>query len=403
MNKTGAALRGVTIAGFDVCINMGTSLRTVVQDGYFDCNGGKTAGTASGVFSEPGDAGHITDNKFQVIATNTSCPNRIRDGVGVLFTGDAGEAIDNLIVQDFRVAQIYFKNSAGFELGKIWVDYYSAGGCSLATKPIGVLLVNSSAIHFDHLDVNSMQTGVVICNSVPAASIQFNDIFGNNVAGDLIQIGTPASSGVPQCGSTGGYEHAGTVVINSLRTQQGTLGPIGGYAVNFLDPTSGNSKLILNSALLSGVHGSTAPYLKFPSTAVAQFDYQVNWSQISSDLGNRSTVGGLTSVACTNVTSCTLGGTFVSRNSANPFAGVVQLTGDGTHSSGVITLTIPPITFPNCQATYQYGDSGTWPVTGLVPIVCQSTSATTVAFGWQVGSALGSGLHYNVAFNILPQ
>jgi hypothetical protein len=409
-NNTAVQLQGVTIAGFDVCFTMGTSIREVVNNGYFDCDGGTNAGTGSGVFSNAGDLGYLLNTKFQVLATSTACPNRLRGGVGILFTSDDGEWVDNVLAQDFAVADIEFINSADFLIGKIFTDYWRLGGgagCSTNTST-GIISNNSSAIHIDHWSANSTNVGGHIFNSLAEATFYIGDLFINNLGGDGIQLGN--TSGASQ------FLSSGTVIINSLRSNQGDLGPILGYAINYLDPgINSQSILVLNSAQLYTVrwNGSSgvAPYIHIPSTASAN-DIRINWEQVTTDLSPPiGFVGAPTITGCTGVGSgsCVLTGGFLTQLSANPFSGIVALEASGSPSaSGSVTITFPyPANTWNCLVSGSVAQgfggftSDFWSA-GFFSTIYDPTD-TTIQIDWQQTAALTAAHVYGLAYQCSAQ
>jgi hypothetical protein len=242
--STSIEIENVEILGFDACINGYGSSRPRYTRIYMDCNGVTNGGAF--ITGNEVDAGSVRDVKLQVIGTAASCPGRLRQGTGWFMhdSPSGGIFADNVVVQDFQVANYYIKNYNNFMGGRIWSDYASAAGCTIGTTK-GFILDNSSDIHIDHLNLNGTQTGLVLQNFASSGySTYIGDLFINGIGQDCVLI-------------NGG----GHLTVDSIRTNT-VASPLscGRYAVNYNDSTS-SSFIKINRGNLFYVNGGASPYI----------------------------------------------------------------------------------------------------------------------------------------------
>ena len=371
-----------TIVGFDTAINAYGSNGIYLDQIYADGNGVTNGGVI--VTGNNGDSGFIVNTKIQVLGTSTGCPARLRPGTGLFLNSDGGEFLDNIVSQDFQVADFRFNNTAAIMAGRLWADFNFAGGCPRGTS-VGMLLYSTNAIHITHLDLDGMQTGLVILTDDDETTTYLGSVFLNIIGGDGIQIGSGSHGG--------GYVH-----INDLRTNANAVN-VGGYAINYLDYTYGAS-LTLDQAFLVGVNGITAPYIKIPQNV---FTYRIKIGEdIMNDIGP-AVYGYPTFVSCSGLGTGVC--TFLASNRTTPWQGTVILNpAGGPSSSGTVVLGWP-LTLPHnngCITQLESGSAG-WIEPGSTTQV-SSVNNTETQFMWSNGgTALSPGSTYYMVFSCNPQ
>jgi len=208
--KVNPQIVNTTIVGFDTCINTNTnggSQRAYIYHVYADCNG--VANRGSVIAGNNGDIATLTDVKLQVLGTSVACPNRLRAGTGLKLVGLA--FVDNLVVQDFEVADVNIESTAGIFMGRVWLDFDVNDGCARGSS-IGMFVSNVEDLDIEHLDVNGVQNGIQIAGQNGVRSVHIHDLWLNTIGLDGVVLGLPSGGASAESG--------GVVKIDMIRTNQ---------------------------------------------------------------------------------------------------------------------------------------------------------------------------------------
>jgi hypothetical protein len=193
-----------------------------------------------------GDSGFLEDIKLQPLAAATpyTCASRLRPGVGLEFDHDAGEFVDNVVVQDFRAADYRWIDSNSTMAGRLWSDFYS--GCPKG-RSIGFDLEDTTQMHFSQAAAYGTQTGVLIDRDGPFQTVFFDELLAGDIGRDCLQLGD---------GRNGG---AGAVIIGKLDFSNSALS-CGRYAILY-DDEKASSTISIHDGSIANVHDRAAPYI----------------------------------------------------------------------------------------------------------------------------------------------
>jgi hypothetical protein len=250
------------IVGFDTCVNAYNSGRILIRRNVLDCTGSTEGSLVTGGES---DSGFVEDLKLQVVGTLATCPARMRRGIGWYWHNatSGGVFADNVVAQDFQTADYYFSNVNNLLAGTLWADFASADGCPRG-QSVGVLWDSINNAHVSHLDLNGVQTGLLLKGNQQHATNTIDDLMLNGIGEDCIVVTA-----------------AGHLNISSLHTNQTTAGNCGRYAVNYNDKQNA-SFVSIAKGTLTGVHGGTSPYVY--TAYAASPGWQLQLGAIVSDL-----------------------------------------------------------------------------------------------------------------------
>ena len=304
------------------------------------------------------DSGVADDVKLQQGQTGTGCGN-LRPGTGLRVGGSplgaAGVFLNDVVVQGYKTANYDFANSVIG--GNIWSD---DEGTVCGYTGIGIIQEPNVTAEFSNVTVGQANIGMQLLGN--GAPFQADKLYVELTGSDGIQMG---SSGQP----------GGNLIVGQL-----IEATIGGYAVNFLNPSfhfSGGDVTLAGS-----IDGGSPPYfnnatgssIKMGRSSGVNYFFINNLRQggdghispYSSNMlvgnGGEPLVNGLTP----SITLCGAGGltscVFSSGNS-DQNAGSVTITASSTPTaSSEIDLTMPvtPVSGQACVATPAPGFTGLW-------------------------------------------
>jgi hypothetical protein len=297
----GLTLQDDIIIGFATAVDADRVNRVYMRRVYADGAGSPRPVIIVG---HNGDSGFLEDIKLQPLAAATpyTCASRLRPGIGLEFDHDAGEFIDNVVSQDFRVADYRWVDSNSTMAGRIWSDFYA--GCPKG-RSVGFDLKGASQMHFSHAAAYGSQTGVVITGNGPFQTVFFDELLAGDIGRDCLQLGD---------GKGGG---AGTVVIGKLDFSNSALS-CGRFAILYDDKTA-SSTISIRDGSMANIHGRAAPYIDL--NAGISPGVQLRIDKLNTDLGPGADVyGGIPATPVSLASAATL--------DLDPKVDIFRVTGD---------------------------------------------------------------------------
>lgn len=256
------------------------------------------------ILGHNGDSGFLQDIKLQSLAAAApfTCASRIRPGIGLEFDHDAGEFLDNVVVQDFRVADYRWIDSNSTMAGRIWSDFYA--GCPKG-RSIGFDLEDTTQMHFSQVAAYGSQTGVVITGNGPFQTVFFDELLAGDIGRDCLQLGD---------GRNGG---AGTVVIGKLDLSNASLS-CARYGIDYEDKKA-SSTISIYDGSITNVHGRAPPYIYLDAGISPGVQLRIH--KLNTDLGPGADVyGGIAATPVSLASAAVL--------DLDPKVDIFRITGD---------------------------------------------------------------------------
>ena len=279
---SGAGFAGLTleddiIIGFATAVDADHVNRVFLRRIYADGAGSPKPVIIVG---HNGDSGFLEDIKLQPLAAATpyTCKSRIRPGIGLEFDHDTGEFVDNVVSQDFQVADYRWINANSTMAGRIWSDFYA--GCPKG-RSVGFDLEDTTQMHFSHAAAYGTQTGVLIARNGPFQTVFFDELLAADIGRDCLQLGERGGGG------------AGAVMIGKLDFSNSALS-CARYAILY-DDEKASSTISIHDGSMANVHGRAAPYIYL--NAGISPGAQLRIDKLNTDLGPGADVyGGIAAV-----------------------------------------------------------------------------------------------------------
>jgi hypothetical protein len=394
------------VVGFDTCIYITGKRPTLVHD-IVDCNGVSKA--ALELDTGNTDWGLVEDVHAQLLTNGNSCASIQRAGTGIRIAGPGptGIYLNNVLAQNFKVAQFDFEQGT-LGGGVLWSDDVAFNGVwNCGGTSIGYLIAPGAFI----------QTNVVYGNA-SHIGMQINSN-GTNSRINYLSLNTQVQGGTGggNCMVLGDGTHVGNIDVGTY-----VAGGCGLKAIHVSTPAG---SLDIQNAIMGSDNGGVAPYIDGDVPVVLQINNLATFhiANLSTDLpagtspyqpfnagtglGAVSSFGSEPMLRGINVTvggTCTGLGTGGSPGCAiaphsDPSVGAITLTTGATGMANAgaaqIVSPLPPQNIAYCTANPGPGNAN-WPnQTAIQP----GSTAGTFTFEWSTNTALAANSTYNIVYH----